>query len=62
MKVKVTITLVIDDAKKYIDEDQHDNIIDALKTDIDEGNISIDDLMVQDDVDINNLEVEEYKA
>lgn len=62
MKVKVTITLVIDDAKKYIDEDQHDNIIDALKTDIDEGNISIDDLMVQDDVDFNNLEVEEYKA
>lgn len=55
MKVNVTITLTIDDAKKYVDEQYHadeDSIRDTLESDIDEGNTSIDDLMTQDGVEM----------
>jgi hypothetical protein len=56
MKAKVTITLIIDDAQKYVDDqlgEDKDALRDRLESDIDEGNISIDDLMVQDDVSVD---------
>ena len=63
MKAKVTITLVIEDLKKYVDDSEDldkEALCEAFSTDLDEGNVSVDDLMVQDDVDINNIEVKEY--
>ena len=62
MKAKVTITLVIDNLKEYIDDSEdlsNDDICQAFESEVDEGDVSIDDLMMQDDVDFT-VQVTEY--